>query len=176
MKSPLIRHSPPSPASTGWTLLRTIPPPMSTECDAMFAARPCWMRRVETLKACLLALDHVVRDDAVICGDQFGGRVGEGPPALPSETYSSTMVTWLFSPATIRLRGWVRSARRPRRDKQQVDRGFEHGALGTCTYAPSSRKAVFRAEKASRWYRGSGPDEVQARQGGAQFEPRDLRW
>ena len=53
MNRPLIRHSPPSPASTGCTLLRTSAPPSSTECDAMLALRPCWMRSVETLKACV---------------------------------------------------------------------------------------------------------------------------
>ena len=50
MNRPLIRHSPPSPASTGCTLLRTRPPPSRSECDETLALRPCWMRSVEMLK------------------------------------------------------------------------------------------------------------------------------
>src|SRR6266853_1793964 len=83
MKRPLIRHSPPSPASTGCTLLRTSAPPSSTECDTTLALLPCWMRSVEMLKSLLvLALDHVVRKHSVVAGDQFRDRVAERHTAV----------------------------------------------------------------------------------------------
>ena len=79
---PLIRHSAPSPASTGCTLLRTSPPPSRMECEATLALRACCnaqRRDVEGVRC--LALDQVVRNHGAPARQPFRGGVGECHPA-----------------------------------------------------------------------------------------------
>ena len=104
-----MRHSPPSPASTGCTLFRTSAPPSRTECDGNVRASSLLdAQRRDVVRPRLLALDPVVGDHGIVAGDQFRHRVAEMHQlSLPSETYSSTIVTWLSSSTRIRLRGWL---------------------------------------------------------------------